>query len=165
MRTALVIPNIHRILFTTLYFYEFHENCMIREKLIRKMQFLWWNVLEQSQNFKRELSTGNQFMKISHHETCMVVIVQIVSTWLFNRFIVTWKNWMVEDWLYSGVGSMGATGAGAPLKIFQRVPNQLNITWFSKKPFHDTLSSQLTMSESDTIFAMTWMKSDITAVH
>jgi len=33
------------VLFTTLYFHEFRENCLIRENLIRELQHLGWNVL------------------------------------------------------------------------------------------------------------------------
>jgi len=51
---------------------------------------------------------------------------------------------------------MGATGAREPLKFFQRAP-QINLIshGHTKKAFHDTLSSRLTMFSihmSDTIF-------------
>ena len=35
------LHTVRGVLFTTLYFHEFHENCVIRENLIRKLQYLW----------------------------------------------------------------------------------------------------------------------------
>ena len=37
--------TVRGVLFTTLYFHEFRENCVIRENLIRELQYLRRNVL------------------------------------------------------------------------------------------------------------------------
>ena len=45
---------------------------MIRENLIRELQYLWWNLLlaigKKFRKIKRELSACHQFVKISHRE-------------------------------------------------------------------------------------------------
>jgi len=37
--------TVYGFFLTTLYFHEFRENCMIRENLIRELQYFRWNVL------------------------------------------------------------------------------------------------------------------------
>ena len=63
--------TVRGVLFMTLYFHEFHENCVIRENLICELQYLWWNVLwaiETKKEVREILNVNYQFVKISHRE-------------------------------------------------------------------------------------------------
>ena len=43
--TGTGVHTVRGVLFMTLYFHKFCENCVIRENLIRELQYLRWNVI------------------------------------------------------------------------------------------------------------------------
>jgi len=95
--------TVHGVLFTTLYFHEFCENCVIRENLIRELQYLRER---SSWKLKRKLSACNRFVKISHLEkypaygskipcTVYLRIISADLSLIFQSVKVTYWHWWI----------------------------------------------------------------------
>ena len=81
----------HRVLFMTLYFHEFCENCVGSWKF-NLCCISYWNEEGHLWNFKHELSACNQFVIVKN--TCIWYFVStvIVITWLANVLIPLDEN-------------------------------------------------------------------------